>query len=169
MENNDLSTLQAQIEALQARLTQYEEDEVVTNQELATFDTLDFDVFSNRDWARLRESHAPDIIVYWPDGHQTQGLEQHIKDLDAMFVYAPDTKITVHPIRFGHGGYTCVMGIMTGTFTAPMPVGDGKVIQPTGKAFSLPMCTIGHWHNGVMVEEWLFWDNATYLKQIGVG
>jgi hypothetical protein len=58
---------------------------------------------------------------------------------------------------------------MTGTFTKPMPIGNGKFIQPTGKKFSLPMCTVGHWKNGVMIEEWLFWDNATYMKQIGVG
>ena len=159
----------AQIEDMKAKLRQYEEDETATNNELATFDTLDYDVFSNQDWGRLRESHAQDIIVYWPDGHQTQGIEKHIEDLNAMFVYAPDTKIKVHPVRFGRGGFTCVEGIMTGTFTEPMPVGDGKFIEPTCKAFSLPMCTVGHWENGVMVEEWLFWDNATYMKQIGIG
>jgi hypothetical protein len=31
------------------------------------------------------------------------------------------------------------------------------------------MCTVGHWKDGVMTEEWLFWDNATYMKQIGIG
>ena len=30
---------------------------------LATFDTLDFDVFSNQKWTRLSESHANDIVV----------------------------------------------------------------------------------------------------------
>ena len=34
---------------------------------LATFDTLDFDVFSNQKWNRLSESHANDIVVTWPD------------------------------------------------------------------------------------------------------
>jgi hypothetical protein len=116
-----------------------------------------------------RESHAPDIVVYWPDGHQTRGLEKHIEDLETMFVYAPDTKVKVHPVRFGRDRFTCVTGIMTGTFTEPMPLADGRVIQPTGKSFSVPMCTVGHWENGVMVEEWLFWDNATYMKEIGVG
>ncbi|MGD0237539.1 MAG: ester cyclase [Syntrophorhabdales bacterium] len=57
----------------------------------------------------------------------------------------------------------------TGTFTKPMPTGDGKFIQPTGKGFSIPMCTVGRWKDGVMVEEWLFWDNGTYMKQIGIG
>lgn len=58
--------------------------------------------------------------------------------------------------------------VMTGTFTHPMPIGGGKVIQPTGKKFSLPMATIGRWKDGVMVEEFLFWDNQTYMKQIGL-
>ena len=84
-------------------------------------------------------------------------------------MYAPDTKIKAHPIKFGSNDFTCVTGIMTGTFTKPMPIGDGKFIQPTGKSFSLPMCTVGHWKDGVMIEEWLYWDNATYMKQIGVG
>lgn len=60
---------------------------------LETFDTLDYIVFSNRDWTRLHESHAKDIKVHFPDGHIETGLEQHIKTLDAMFVYAPDTRI----------------------------------------------------------------------------
>jgi hypothetical protein len=30
------------------------------------------------------------------------------------------------------------------------------------------MCTVGHWKNGVMDEEYLFWDNQSYMKQIGL-
>jgi hypothetical protein len=135
---------------------------------IETFDTLDFVVFTNQEWTRLHESHDKDVVVNWPDGHQTNGIDVHIKDLKALFVYAPDTAIKVHPIKFGSGEFTAVTGVMTGTFTKPMPAGDGKLIQPTGKAFSIPMCTVGHWKNGVMVEEWLYWDNLTYLKQIGI-
>lgn len=32
---------------------------------LSTFDTLDFTVFSNRDWTRLHESHAKNIKVHF--------------------------------------------------------------------------------------------------------
>ena len=39
---------------------------------------------------------------------------------------------------------------------------------PTGKSFTLLMCTVGHWKNGVMDEEYLFWDNQSGMKQIGV-
>ncbi len=135
---------------------------------IATFDTLDFDVFTHQKWDRLHESHAKDIVVHWPDGHQTKGIERHIEDLKAMFVYAPDTRIEVHSVKFGGGEWTSVIGVMEGTFTKPMPIGGGKTIPPTGKSFKLPMCTVGHWKNGVMDEEYLFWDNQTYMKEIGV-
>lgn len=135
---------------------------------LKTFDDLDFDVFSNQKWDRLKESHAPNIKVYWPDGHMAEGIEVHIEDLKKLFVHAPDTRIKEHPIKFGSGKYTLVTGVFEGTFTKPMPVGNGKFIQPTGKAFKMPMATVGLWENGVMIEEHLFWDNQTYAKQIGL-
>jgi predicted ester cyclase len=135
---------------------------------LKTFDILDFDVFSNQKWDRLRESHAPDIIVTWPDGHETHGIAKHIDDLKLLFVYAPDLKISVHPIRFGSGDWTAVTGYMTGTFSQPMPIGDGKSIPPTGKSFRLGMATIGHWKGSTMDHEWLFWDSQDFMKQLGL-
>lgn len=136
---------------------------------IVTFDTLDFDVFSNQKWDRLSESHTDDVIVSWPDGHDTKGIDVHIEDLKKMFVHAPDTAAKIHPIRIANGDWTAVTGVMTGTFTKPMILPDGTVIQPTGKKFSVPMATFGHWTNGKMDHEWLYWDNATYMKQIGVG
>ena len=135
---------------------------------LKVFDTLDFDVFSNQKWDRLGESHAKDIVVTWPDGHETKGIEKHIEDLKAMFVYAPDITIKVHPIRFGSGSWTTATGVMTGTFSKPMPIGDGKSIAPTGKRFAITMVTIGHWKNGTMDHEWLFWDSQDFMKQLGL-
>ena len=110
-------------------------DERTVRAHLATFDDLDFDVFTNQKWDRLHESHSKDIIVHWPDGHQTTGIDRHIEDLKAMFVYAPDTRIRVHPVKFGSGDWTSVIGVMEGTFTKPMPAAAGKTISPTGKAF----------------------------------
>jgi hypothetical protein len=136
---------------------------------LKTFDTLDFDVFSNQKWDRLHESHSKDIVVTWPDGHETRGIDKHIEDLKALFVFAPDIAIKTHPIRFGSGPWTAVTGVMTGTFTQPMPTPDGKTIEPTGKRFAIGMATIGHWKNGSMDHEWLFWDNQDFMNQIGLG
>jgi len=151
-----------------SNLSQYEAEANAVADHTATFDNLDYVVFTQQQWERLHESHSKDVVVHWPDGHQTVGIEKHIEDLKAMFVYAPDTRIKVHTVKFGSGEWTAVIGIMEGTFTKPMPTADGKTIQPTGKPFKITMCTIGHWKDGVMNEEYLFWDNLTFMKQIGL-
>ena len=79
----------------------HERQAPLVERHLKAFDTLDFDVFSNQKWDRLKESHADDIVVTWPDGHETKGIAKHIEDLKALFVFAPDIKIKTHPIRFG--------------------------------------------------------------------
>ena len=135
---------------------------------LRTFDTLDFEVFSNQKWDRLSESHANDIIVTWPDGHETNGIARHIEDLKAMFVSAPDTKIIAHPIKICSGDWTAVTGVMTGTFSHPMPTANGKTIPPTGKAVRLTMATIAHWKGSTMDHEWLFWDSHEFMRQMGL-
>ena len=152
-----------------AELAAYQAREAKAEEHLKTFDLLDFEVFSGQLWDRLHESHADDIVVHWPDGRATVGIDVHIEDLKAFFVYAPDTRIEAHPIRIGQGEWTGVMGVIEGTFTGRMPIGDGKFIEPTGKSFKLTMATIGHWNDdGVMDEEYLFWDNLAFMKQIGL-
>jgi hypothetical protein len=161
---------QSEIDSLRSQINQLTANDATLAKNLASFDTLDYTVFTNQEWTRLHETHAKDIKVYWPDGHVTEGLEKHIEDLKMLFVYAPDTRIRQHPIRFGSGNMTAVTGVFEGTFTKPMPIGGGKFIQPTGKAFKMPMCTIGIWKpDGTMSEEHLFWDNQTYMNQIGLG
>ena len=166
--NSSLS--QTEIDSLLNQVKTLTANDANISANLSKFDTLDYTVFSNQQWDRLKESHAKDIKVYWPDGHITTGIEKHIEDLKMMFVCAPDTRIKEHPLRFGSGNMTAVSGVFEGTFTKPMPIGDGKFIQPTGKAFKMPMATIGIWGpDGTMIEEHLFWDNQTYMNQIGLG
>jgi len=138
---------------------------------LANFDDLDFRVYTNQEWQDLHKSHSKDIIVHWPDGHETKGIEKHIEDLKVMFSFAPDNRIKEHPVRFGTSGgeWTAVTGWLEGTFTKPMVLADGNTINPTGKSYRIPMATIGHWNtHGVMYEEYLFWDNGTFMQQIGL-
>jgi SnoaL-like polyketide cyclase len=137
-------------------------------QNLATFDELDFDVYSHQKWDELPRSHASDIVVHWPDGRMTTGLDAHIADLKQQFVFAPDTKISLHPIKIAQDNWTAVQGVMEGTFSQPMPTPEGKSIPPTNKPFRLEMVTIGRWENGVMKEEWLMWDNQSFMKQVGL-
>lgn len=147
----------------------HEKQSPAVEKNLKSFDTLDFDVFSNKKWDRLKESHSADVVVTYPDGHETKGIEKHIEDMKALSVFAPDIKIKTHPIRFGSGTWTAASGVITGTFTQPMPMPDGKSIPPTGKHFALSMMTLGHWKDGTMDHEWVSWDNQDFMNQLGLG
>ncbi|HJR74870.1 MAG TPA: ester cyclase [Luteimonas sp.] len=151
-----------------AQLVQMREERERNDKNLATFDDLDFNVYSGQKWDEFHRSHAEDIVVHYPDGRTTTGLQAHLAELKPQFEFAPDTRIKVHPIKVAQGDYTAVMGVMEGTFSQPMKTPDGKSIAPTNKPFKLDMVTIGRWKNGVMVEEWLFWDNQAFIKQIGL-
>ena len=141
----------------------------MANENVRAFDVLEFDVLTNQKWDRLSESHTDDVIVTYPDGTETKGIQKHIDSLKFLFGYAPDTSIKVHPIRIGNGNWTSVTSIVTGTFTRPMTLPNGTVIQPTGKKYSLRVATIGHWKNGKMDHEWLYWDSKDYFAQLGIG
>lgn len=158
----------AEIEKMKQALAEVRKTKEIEKGNLDNFDDLDFNVFTGQKWDQLGKSHHKNIIVHWPDGRTTKGIDAHIEDLKAMFVYAPDTRIKEHPIKIASGNWTAVSGIIEGTFTRSMPVDGGKTIPPTGKAFKLSMVTIGHWKDGVMVEEWLMWDNLSFMRQIGL-
>lgn len=135
---------------------------------LDAFSDLDLDIFSQRRWAAFQRTYAEDIVVHWPDGEVTRGLDHHLAALRRLFTYAPDTRIVLNPVKFGQGDWTAVFGEMQGTFTRPMTTPDGRTIDPTGRAFSLPVATIARWKGGRMVEEFLFWDYQTYFRQMGI-
>ena len=63
---------------------------------------------------------------------------------------------------------TCFVTRFTGTFTAPLKQPDGSYVEPTGKSFDVQFSTVAKWHDGRVVEEYLFYDNGTFLKQIGL-
>jgi len=153
----------------QAELARFRAEKALTEMRLIRFDSLDYDIYSNQKWDAFQVSHDENIKVYYPDGSTTVGLDpEHLEALKPMFVFAPDTRILTHPVRFGSGDWTAVIGELEGTFSQPMPIGNGKTIPPTGKKFKLSMATIGHWEGGRMIEEYLFWDNQAFMKQIGL-
>lgn len=146
-------------------------DKIVENN-IKTFRHADFHVFNNQRWDQLYLSHSRDVVVHWPDGRTTVGIDAHIEDLKALFVWAPDTQVFEHTILFGGGDaaqFTCSVGFFGGTFTEPMPIGGGQTIQPTGKSYRIRFSTTAHWiPDGVFDEEYLLWDNQELGRQLGL-
>jgi hypothetical protein len=57
----------------------YEEQHKRAVLNLEMFDDLDFNVFSGQRWGDLHKSHSQDVLVHWPDGHTTKGIDKHIE------------------------------------------------------------------------------------------
>lgn len=145
-----------------------EDSEVQAN--LQRFDQLDFEAYSLRkDMNLFKRLHCPDVKVVFPDGRITTGIDAHVDDINnILFNGTPDSRITSHPISFGSGEWTAATGVIEATFSEPMKLSDGASIPPTGKAVKMSMVTIAKWTNGCIAEEHLFWDNAEYMKQLGL-
>ena len=146
--------------------------EAVVQKNLKTFHHLDFGVFNHQKWDQLHLSHSHDVVVHWPDGRTTVGIEAHIEDLKGLFVWAPDTHVVEHTWLFGGGDeaeFTGCVGIFAGTFTQPLPIGGGVTIPPTGRSFNVRISTTAHWNShGVLNEEYLLWDNLLLNRQLGL-
>lgn len=118
-----------------SELTGYQEAERIGQAHRRTFDPLDFDIYSNQRWDRFTESHSPNILVHYPDGHTTRGLPAHIDELRGQFTFAPDTRIRGHPVRIASGEWTSVIGVMEGTFSRPMLLqGAMSSSRPEGRS-----------------------------------
>ncbi len=151
------------------QLAEYQAQASTVSQHLEAAELFENDVFNSQEWERVASTHAENVKVHWPDGHITVGLEAHIHDLKGMFVYAPDTEVESRQVTIGQGQWTSVVSTLEGTFTEPMPTGNGQVIEPTGKRFKLNMVTMSHWDAmGMMDEKYLFWDNYALMKQLGL-
>lgn len=160
--------LRAKVAELEEELKGFRDERKVVASNLALFDKLDLEAFNNRDWDLIKQIHTEDVTVYNPDGSVSRGMTpEHERDLQFLFDTFPDFKINSHPIGFGSGEWTAGMSVCTGTFSAPMKLPDGTVIEPTGKKFEIRVATLARWRNGRIVEEYLFWDNLAWLRQIG--
>jgi ketosteroid isomerase-like protein len=132
--------------------------------------TLD-DAWNAQDLDTFAKRHKPDVVVRWPGKPPTHGIEDHRQESLEFFTAFPDQHLDNRPYKtfFASGDWTCSIARFRGTMKGPMKGPDGKEIAPTGKSFEVDFCTVAKWDNGQIVEENLFYDLVTFMKQIGLG
>ena len=162
-----VAELKQQITNLQAQLDAHNTERKQTARHLEIFDELDLVAFNNRDMKRIGEIHADEVIVHNPDGTKTSPFSPHAEELDFLFDTF-DFVVTDHIVGFGHGEWTAGISISEGKWVKPITLPNGSVLQPTGKKVRLKIATIARWENGRIAEEYLFWDNADWNRQIGL-
>jgi ketosteroid isomerase-like protein len=131
--------------------------------------TLD-DAWNAQDLETFAQRHKDDVVVRWPGQPPTRGVHDHRKEAIEFFKTFPDQHLVNRPYKtfFASGDWTCSIARFTGTMKGPMKGPDGKEIPPTGKSFEVDFCTVARWDDGQIVEENLFYDLVTFMKQIGL-
>lgn len=133
------------------------------------FQTAD-DAWNAQDVETFANRHTENVVVYVPAAPTQYGMRAHTEFALNSFKAFPDQRAQNRPYKafFAGGDWVCSIARYTGTMTGSMIGPDGTEIPPTGKSFDVDFCTVGHWKNGQMVEEYLFYDVVTFMKQIGL-
>jgi len=132
--------------------------------------TLD-DAWNAQDWETFSKRHTHDTIVKWPGGGApTEGIHDHEAEAREFFKTFPDNRVENRPYKvfFSQGDWTCSIAKFTGTMKGPMKAPNGDIIPPTNKSFEVDFCTVAHWVDGEIMEENLFYDLVSFMKQIGL-
>jgi len=132
--------------------------------------TLD-DAWNSQDLETFSKRHKTDTLVRWPGQPPTHGVEAHKTEALDFFKTFPNQHLDNRPYKvlIARGDWTCSIAHFTGTMSGPMKGADGKEIAPTGKSFDVDFCTVARWDNDQIVEENLFYDLVTFMRQIGLG
>jgi predicted ester cyclase len=132
--------------------------------------TLD-DAWNSQDLDTFVSRHRADVVVRWPGQPETHGAEAHRQEAINFYRAFPNQRVGNRPYKMliAQGPWTCSIAHFTGTMTGPMKGADGKDIPPTGKSFDVDFCTVAKWNeDGQIVEENLFYDLMTFMKQLGL-
>ena len=112
------------------------DDEVTRN--LKGMDELDFKGWNRADWQGVfAHLHTDDVLVEVKGQPPTHGLQEHIAAMKAFVESTGGTPLQVasHPIRFGSGEWTCVVGEFEG---------GGRMV------------TVARWRDGAVAEEYIW-------------
>ncbi|HEY0933598.1 MAG TPA: ester cyclase [Trebonia sp.] len=126
------------------------------------------DGYNERDWELfLYQLHREDVFVHQIGSPETTGHAPHLADMERWAASYPDMRVHNDPydIQFGQGEWTVALGKLSGTFTQPLTLPDGTVIQPTGKAFLTFFTTIARWQDDRMVQEYVLFDPMDIMAQ----
>lgn len=120
-------------------------------------------IVKTRDWDRLGETHAANIIDHESFEGQPPGLagiKWRYRNIETAF---PDFRY--HPIAlFGDNDCVTLVMDMCGTHTG---VWYGHA--PTGRKFSIRVIQLTRFADGLAVERWVAADWLGLLRQLGVG
>jgi hypothetical protein len=108
-----------------------------TRENLKNMDHLDFTAWNTPDWDLFRRLHTADVHVEVCGQEDTHGIDAHVDAMKSLVEQAGGRPMQIqsHPISFGSGEWTCVVGEFAS--------GDRMV-------------TVAKWRDGAIAEEYIW-------------
>ncbi|MCL4246812.1 MAG: nuclear transport factor 2 family protein [Anaerolineae bacterium] len=122
------------------------------------------EAFNQGDVNVLRRLFAPEFSNHSPFGDNNR--DGAIATIEALRAAMPDLVLTPLVV-IAEGEYVAGDVLFEGTFENPLHLAQ-MVVQPTGEPVRYSMQSIHRFNqDGQSVEEWLTWDNLSFLSQLG--
>jgi steroid delta-isomerase-like uncharacterized protein len=117
-------------------------------------------IWNQGNLALIDELYAADYVRHENDGTEVTGLDAFKQIVTRVRTAYPDLNLTLGE-QIVQGEMAARTWTVTGTNTGP-----GE-FPPTGKAISINGVTVSKTIDGMVVEEWIYFNAATMLTQLG--
>jgi steroid delta-isomerase-like uncharacterized protein len=124
-----------------------------------------YDAINANDLDRAVGGFHENVVTETPNG-TLHGVAAFRAMGEAFQAAVPDQKMTIRQI-YEAGRSVIVEGDYAGTHTGPL-TGPQGTIPPTGRTFSFPFADVFTLDNGNVVRHAIYWDNASFMAQLGL-
>jgi steroid delta-isomerase-like uncharacterized protein len=125
-----------------------------------------FETISGGDRDAARALVADDVDFYSP-GTPAQSADEVA---DAMSAYAQAIPDAEFDVTYWHdaGDTAIAEGVYRGTHSGPLRTPQGD-LPATGRQVAVPFVTVLKARDGKLTVHRAYWDNATFMEQLGLG
>ena len=122
--------------------------------------------------ARIDDDHtAADLytedVRAWTPAVSTSSLSELMSEFERRDDAFSDFQLETSPLETG-GDYACVEWSVTMIHTGPLPVADGKVVDPTGMRVTLHGTTVAEFRGDRICSLRQYWDELSMFDQLGL-
>ncbi|HKT03091.1 MAG TPA: ester cyclase [Rugosimonospora sp.] len=121
--------------------------------------------FNDRAWSRAPQLYSPDVVMIEPGG-TSHGIDAFLAHSQGFARAFPDSRAEITSL-IEAGDLVAVEAVYTGTNTGPLATPAGE-LPPTGQALTLPYCAVFEVVAGRIVQQRVYYDQATFAVQLGL-
>lgn len=127
---------------------------------------MHYAAFNDREFSTAPQIYSPDVVTIEPAAGQMEGIDALLAHTHAFTTGFPDARLEVSTI-VDDGRRVVMEGHFVGTNTGPLLTPAGE-LPPTGRPLRLPYCDVWESEAGRITKHQVYYDQMTFLGQLGL-